>query len=174
VYGPADTALMQFVQTVESGQGQVTGVYSANIFSFPVVQQPADNPGFVSTEDNTVTQFGMASQQHNIGLLAHNFLAGQSFFGLVPGSRIYLVYGTGRVEAFTVTEVLQYQALDPENMFSQFRQVGGSETLSSTDMFNRVYTGPYHLTLQTCIDRDGNGSWGRLFVIAEPIVTPIF
>jgi hypothetical protein len=35
-------------------------------------------------------------------------------------------------------------------------------------MFKRVYFGDRHLTFQTCIAKDGEASWGRLFVIAVP------
>jgi hypothetical protein len=169
--GQADTALMQFVQTVVSGQEGVTGVYVAGRFSFPVIQQPEGNPSFVSPVQDTITQFGMAADQKNVGLLAHNYLAGIRFFELRTGDRVYLVFGTGRVEAFAITRILQYQALDAENPYSEFRPVDGTARLSSTDMFNRVYTGPYHITFQTCIAKDGNGSWGRIFIIAEPLVS---
>jgi len=36
-------------------------------------------------------------------------------------------------------------------------------------MFDLAYKGDRHLTFQTCIERDGSRSWGRLFVIAEPL-----
>ena len=138
---PAAPALTQFILSVQNGQEAVTGVYVPGRFSFPVVAQPESQPGFVSTEGDTVTQFGMASQQNNIGLLAHNFLAGSRFFELIAGDVVYIVYGTGHTQAFRVTQVLQYQALDPSSEFSQFQEVGDSTVISSTDMFNRVYTG---------------------------------
>jgi hypothetical protein len=72
------------------------------------------------------------------------------------------------METFIVTRKLRYQALDPFNQYSQFRTLDGSETISSTEMFNRAYGGSFHLTFQTCIERDGNSSWGRIFIIAEP------
>src|SRR5512140_3726571 len=110
--GAADTALMQFVQTVISGRKEVTGVYVAGRFSFRVIQQPKGDPSFVSPVQDTITQFGLAAGQQSVGLLAHNYLAGTRFYELQIGDRVYLVYGTGRLEAFTVTQILQYQALD--------------------------------------------------------------
>jgi hypothetical protein len=35
-------------------------------------------------------------------------------------------------------------------------------------MFKRVYFGDRHVTFQTCIEKDGALSWGRLFIIAVP------
>jgi hypothetical protein len=35
-------------------------------------------------------------------------------------------------------------------------------------MFKRVYFSNRHVTFQTCIEAEGNLSWGRLFVIAVP------
>jgi len=167
---PVSTPLMSFVESVTTGQNVVTGVYAKDGFSFAVVQQPTSNFAFVSTAPNTVTQFGLAAQFNNIGLLAHDYLAGTEFSNLAVGQRIYLVYGTGRVEAFTVTQVLQYQALSPYSPYSEFKNLDANVTLTATDMFKLVYTGSRHVTFQTCIDRNGNSSWGRLFVIAEPVV----
>lgn len=166
----AATPLMNFAAEVSSGKDIVTGVYAVDSFSFPVVQQPKSNFAAISTAPDTVTQFGLAAQFGNVGLLAHNYLAGAQFFDLTEGQRIYLVYGTGRVEAFTVTEILQYQALSPYSIYSEFKSLDDGVTLTVTEMFNLVYTGARHLTLQTCIENNGNSSWGRLFVIAEPVV----
>jgi len=169
---PGSTAspLTEFAATVSTGKNIVTGVYAVDSFSFPVVQQPKRNLAAISSAPEMVTQFGLAAQYNNVGLLAHNYLAGAEFFDLTVGQRIYLVYGTGRVEAFTVTQILQYQALSPYSLYSEFKSLDTGETLSAGNMFKLVYTGERHLTLQTCIERNGNLSWGRLFVIAEPVV----
>jgi len=39
-------------------------------------------------------------------------------------------------------------------------------------LFRLVYRGERHITFQTCIEAYGNGSWGRLFVIAKPKLFP--
>ena len=36
-------------------------------------------------------------------------------------------------------------------------------------MFKLAYLGDRLVTFQTCIEAYGNSSWGRLFVVAEPI-----
>lgn len=160
---------MDFSNSVQNGQASVLrGVYTRDVFALPVVQQPSGSPGYVSSYDGLVTQFGMAAQYGTIGLLAHNHLAGRSFSGLAVGQEVRLVYGDGRVERFVISEVLEYQALQPTSPYSSFRDLASDEVLSAQQMFQQVYQGERHITFQTCIDAEGNPSWGRLFVIAVP------
>jgi len=136
---------------------------------FPVVQQPSESPTYVSKKAGEVTQFASASGYGNIGLLAHNFLSGKSFFQLQIGQEVHIEYSDGSGEAFVVTEILQYQALDPKSPFSSFRNLSNTdEVLSTQQMFERAYGGDRHITFQTCIAKYGNASWGRLFVVAIP------
>ena len=79
-----------------------------------------------------------------------------------------MLYGDGRVEYFVIKRILRFQALDPESVLSTFRNLDRNETLSSGEMFNRVYAGEHRLVFQTCIEAKGNVSWGRLFVVALP------
>jgi phage tail protein X len=41
--------------------------------------------------------------------------------------------------------------------------------LTATDLFNHVYATGDRLVLQTCIANHGQASWGRLFIIAQPV-----
>jgi hypothetical protein len=158
-----------FSKTVQNGEaGVLRGVYVPDVFALPIVQQPAGNAGYVSSEDGKLTQFGMATQFGNVGLLAHNHLSGKSFAQLAIGQEVRLVYGNGKIEYFVITEVLQYQALQPTSPYSSFHGLTKDETLTAEQMFKRVYFGNRHVTFQTCIAKDGNSSWGRLFVIAVP------
>jgi len=164
-------SLNTFIESVKDGKaGVIRGVYIPNVMAYAVTQQPAGKPGFVSTEAAVTTQFSMAAEAGNIGLLAHNTLAGRSFSSIIHGDKIILIYGDGRAEDFMVETILLYQALDPLSPYGQFKDLGTQKTLSTEELFNKVYRGEYHVTLQTCIENDGNISWGRLFVIAEPIV----
>lgn len=163
-------SFIDFSQTVQNGQSNVLrGVYVNNVLALPVIQQPSGNAGFVSSSDGKATQFRMASQFGNIGLLAHNHLAGNSFSQLKIGDEVLMIYGDGRVEHFVIKEVLQYQALQPNSPYSSFRNLDKDETINAEQMFKRVYFGDYHVTFQTCIEAEGNPSWGRLFVIAVPM-----
>jgi hypothetical protein len=161
----------EFSKTVKSNQtGVLTGVYVNDVLALPIVQQPAGNAGYVSSFDGQTTQFGMASQFGSVGLLAHNHLAGSLFTKLAVGQEVRLVYGDGKVETFVISEVLQYQALDPNSPYSSFRDLSTSKTLTAEQLFRKVYTGDRHVTFQTCIAGPGSLSWGRLFVIATPKV----
>ena len=145
-------------------------VYVPDVLTLPVVQQPADNPYYVSSHDGEATQFSIASQYGNIGLLAHNNLSGKFFSKLSVGQEVELVDEDGKVEPFVITQVLRFQALQPQSQQSSFLDLDNSETLSANQMFNRIYTGSRHVTFQTCIEANGNASWGRLFVLATPKV----
>jgi hypothetical protein len=158
-----------FTQAVQNGEANVLrGVYVPDVLALPVVQQPWGNAGYVSNSDGEATQFRMAAQYGTVGLLAHNHLSGKQFSKLQTGQEVRLVYGDGRIEAFVVTEVLRYQALQPTSPYSSFRNLDKEETLSAEGMFKRVYFGDGQVTFQTCIEFGGDLSWGRLFVIAVP------
>jgi len=159
----------EFSRSVQNGQADVlTGVYVSNVLALPVAQQPYGNAGYVSNNTGEVTQFRMATQYGNTGILAHNHLSGSSFSQLAIGQEVRLVNGDGSVEYFVISEILRYQALQPTSPYSSFRNLDKDETLSAEQMFKRVYFGDRHVTFQTCIDAEGNASWGRLFVIAIP------
>lgn len=161
---------LSFVASVQNGQtGVLRGVYAPSVLALPVVQQPTGRPAYVSDADGVVTQFSMAAEVGNVGLLAHNTLAGRFFVDLQPGQEVRLVYGDGSVEYFVVTEILRYQALQPYSPTSQFRDLDTAATISAEELFRRVYRGERHVTFQTCIEGNGNSSWGRLFVLAQPM-----
>ena len=150
-------------------EAQIVGIYAPGAFALPVVQQPASNPGFVSNEPEVVTQFGLATDFGTIGFLAHNTLSGTNFFDLQVGQTIVLVYGDGSVKTYIVHDQLSYQALTPNSPYSRFRDLDDSEVeISSTDLFNQVYTEEGQLIFQTCIASNGLENWGRYFVLAVP------
>ena len=163
-------SLNSFAASVQnSNSHQITGIYVQDVMAFPIVQQPSGQAGYVSTQNSTVTQFGLASDYGSIGLLAHNYLAGAQFSNIMNGSIISLVYGNGHVEYYKVTKVKQYQALSPNSVYSQFVNLAQPDvTLSSTDLFYQTYGLGNVLVLQTCIFANSDPSWGRLFIIAEP------
>lgn len=159
----------EFSKTVQnSTAGVLRGVYVPDVLAFPVSQQPVGDAGFVSPLDGEITQFGLASQFGNVGLLAHNNLSGRFFSQLAVGQEVRLVYGDGKVEYFVITQIMKYQALQPTSQYSTFRDLTNDELLTAEQMFKRVYTGERHVTFQTCIAGPGSLSWGRLFVIATP------
>ena len=166
--------LNTFIETVTDGNAAtLRGVYVSNVMALSVVQQPAGYPGFVSTEESIATQFSMATEVGNVGLLAHNTHAGSFFSNIKQGDRIVLVYGDGHIESFVAASIQHYQALDPQSPYSEFKNLETQTTSTAEQLFNNVYRGEYHLTLQTCIENNGNSSWGRLFIVATPVENEI-
>lgn len=162
--------MMDFMGSVVNGESEsIRGIYSETEFALPVVQQPSGKPGFVSTEDDVVTEFSMPRKYGVTGIIAHNYLAGGNFFNLEIGEIIRVIYGDGEVLSYKITSIQSYQALSPNSTSSQFVDLTSSEKISATQLFKRVYMGNHHLTLQTCIQKGSEDSWGRLFIIAEPV-----
>ena len=86
-----------FIGQVSNGQaGELRGVYIPGILAAPIVQQPAGMNDFVSPWQNVITQFGLASRLGSTGLLAHNYLAGETFGLLQEGQEIMLIDGSGK------------------------------------------------------------------------------
>ena len=167
---PREESSASFSKTVEIVEERtLSGVYVENALALPVVQQPEGNATYVSTRNGEITQFSTASQYGNIGLLAHNYLSGKSFLELTVGQQVRLVFDDGQTEYFIVSEILRYQALEPNSTYSSFKNLDNkNEVLSAGEMFNRVYVGDHHVTFQTCIHANGKSSWGRLFIVATP------
>lgn len=161
----------QFVADMKNGNAnQVTGIYVENVMALQVVQQPAGNPGFVSTIDDVITYFLYPWQKAgNHGLLAHNYLAGRYFFNVGYGDIITLVFGDGYYQDFEVTQIRQYQALQPDSPYSNFIDLETGEQKNVNTVFIEVYMGAFHTTLQTCIAQGSEGEWGRHFVLAPPL-----
>jgi hypothetical protein len=171
VQSKSSNGLEEFVQSVTTGnRWDVTGVFVPGSLALEIRQQPAGSPGYVSTEDSVVTQFGMAADYGSIALLAHNYLAGAKFFELSAGVEVYLVYGDGRVEGFVITNVRRLRALQPYSPYSDFLDLDNNNAkLSAVQLFYQVYDQPGKIILQTCINSEGIDAWGRLFVMAEPL-----
>lgn len=158
-----------FVKSVKNGQTEVLrGVYVPDVLALPIIQQPDGHPEFVSEDYGEVTQFSMATQAGNVGLLAHNHLSGETFSNLLPGQEVRLIYGDGRVEKFIISQILRYQALEPYNSNSEFRDLETNTIITAEELFRKMYQGDRHITFQTCIGAEEDGSWGRLFIIAQP------
>ena len=166
----AAAAFDGFIASVSNGQAnQVTGIYAEGVLAYSVRPQPAGNLGYVSEGANDVTEFALAAQYGTQGFLAHNYLAGASFSQLSVGQIVTLVYGDGSTASFRIDVIRRYQALSPNSTQSRFVDLETGKELSASDVFFAVYNGESAVVLQTCIAKDGIGSWGRLFVQASPI-----
>lgn len=162
-------SLSSFIASVRNGDAKaLRGVYVRQVMALPIAQQPVGHAGYVSNNSRILTQFNMAAEAGNVGLLAHNYLAGAAFPQLAIGQEVNLIYGDGSVESFIVTDIQRYQALNPYSTTSNFRDLDTNVSVSAQELFREVYRGDRHVTFQTCIEANGNASWGRLFIIAEP------
>ena len=163
-------SISEFVNDVFNGDEKtICGVYITNHLALRVIQQPANNFGFVSSVGGEATQFSLAERYGVIGLLAHNYASGSYFFGSKPGEIVQIVYGDGNIDLYKITEIHEYQALNPNSSSSSFIDLYTGEKLSAMQLFKQMYMGSHHVVLQTCIQKGHINSWGRLFVIAEPL-----
>ncbi|MEW6567039.1 MAG: hypothetical protein AB1449_02510 [Chloroflexota bacterium] len=162
-------SLSDFARSLNDGElDAVRGLYLTNRAALHVVQQPADDPAYVSSVPGTATLFRDAAERGTLGFLAHNEAASALFHSLNLGDKVWIVYGDGRAQAFIVAEIRRYQAEDPSSPYGEFVDLEDGERLSAAALFNRVYTGGQRVVLQTCLARDGVQTWGRLFVVAYP------
>ena len=142
---------------------------AVGVFSYPVVEQPGNNPGYVSNLPATLTHFQLAQQYGTIGFLAHNTLAGAKFSRLQIGGQIKLVYDHQSPHSYWVTEVRKFQALSPLSPYSEFIDLDDGSRFTASGLFLEIYGSGSDLVFQTCLEKNGNPSWGRLFVVASEI-----
>lgn len=162
-------SLADFIRQVSDGRGDsVRGFYVSGVMALRVVPQPQGDPGFISTEDGTATLFQSASAYGVTGLLAHNFLSGREFFRLKNGQALDVIYGDGHTRRFMVSQIADFQRLSISDVRSNFLELSSGLKKTADQIFADFYQGKPHLTLQTCIERDGVWTWGVHFVRAEP------
>jgi hypothetical protein len=169
------SSLALFIEQVKNGSAQqITGLYVENLLSFPVIQQPSDQPAYVSPSANLVTQFQSASAFGSLGFIAHNNLAGIKFPEIKNGDLISVVYGDGYYTQYQVTQIRRFQAVQPNNPYSSFIDLSNNQMLTVQQAFYQTYGVSSQLILQTCISSQGLDTWGRLFVIAAPYTPAAF
>ncbi len=168
---PSLAAFVAALQGEHRPPDAVVGLYIPGVLAARVVEQPPGQDGFVAALPATVTRFRLAARYYGtLGLLAHNTLAGAAFFRLREGDVFYVVLGDGRVEAYLVTQVLRYRALQPNSPYSPFIDLTTGERLTVAEAFRRTYGAAQGgAVLQTCIARGKLLTWGRLFVLARAL-----
>ena len=167
--GSSLPSLEAFIGAVGNGETDaLRGIYVPEVLASWIVPQPEGERAFISSDENTLTQFGLAALFGSTGLLAHNTLAGRDFSTVEVGQVFYLVYGDGRTDSFRVSQIRRFWALDPQDSLSMFFDLKKPRLLTAAQLFLEVYDQPGNVILQTCIDANEEPSWGRLFVIAEP------
>jgi hypothetical protein len=168
---PMVTDFDGFIQTLGlKGGDEIVGIFAQNKIALEVVQQPKSKDEYVSLINGTATQFRIASLYGSYGFLAHNFLSGDSFFTLEMGDEIQMIDANGKKYSYLVSEISSYEAIDPLSVHSDFIDLQTGERIRNLDLFYKIYDSDNRLVLQTCIEKDGDLEWGRLFVIAEPSI----
>lgn len=168
---PTTRTLAEFIQSVTNGNpADLVGVYSPFTFALPITEQPAGKPGYVADEDGLATRFQLASDAGSIGLLAHYQRSGKAFTELTPGQEITLIYGDGSTRSYQVQTFITVQAIEPEEALTEFVSMDETQTRYSQEaLFDLVYRQADRLVLQTCLTGQGSKTWGRVFIIAEPV-----
>jgi hypothetical protein len=141
----------------------------SGLFSLPIMQQPNDNPVYVSSKRGILTQFQQATQNGITGLLAHNYLSGREFYKIKIGQEISITYKDKIVRNYRVSNIYQYQKLNPSDLFSTYIDLHTDKEQSTKDVFERFYRGHHHVTLQTCLEKEGRLDWGLIFIVAQPV-----
>ena len=101
--------------------------------------------------------------------MAHSQLAGDLFSQLNPHQSIILIYGDGQKAHYRVNHLEAYQAAEPIDPYSEFISMQDGSRWSSQALFFHIYASGPDLVMQTCFEQDGQGTGGRLFVIAHPV-----
>jgi hypothetical protein len=147
----------------------LAGVFVEEVMALPVVQQPEGDSLYVSRSLGNVTQFQSAAGHGVTGLLAHNYLSGDLFFGLELGQEVNLVYGDGQVSRYLVEDIQSYEKLEGDFYTSNYVNLETGEEVTTPELFRRMYTGLDKVTFQTCIKNGSDWSWGRIFIVATPL-----
>jgi hypothetical protein len=169
IANPPLPSLADFIGNVIDASGKgVRGVYVPAAFAYYVVSQPDGNYSFISTQPNTVTEYSLASTGVE-GLLGHVALSGKAFSTLTSNQDLVLIWADGSTRHFKIAYSHRYQALEPNSANTYFIDLENGATVTPADLFIEYYMGSAHITFQTCILKDGNPNWGRLFVVAEPV-----
>jgi hypothetical protein len=167
---PAKRLFDEFIDAIKNGdKKRIVGIYVENKLALRVIYQPANDPGFVSSNIGVATYFLLPyTVARNHGFLAHNFLSGGLFFGLKLGDIVQVIWGDGSYDDFEILKLREFQALSPNSTKSDFIDLSTGEKVNANTLFIEIYKGKFHIALQTCISRDNEGSWGRLFILAPP------
>lgn len=151
-------------KTNKSNAGKIIAeVTVPGVLSYQVVQSGNNVP-----TNWSIGQYAYASNKGALGLLAHNYLAGRSFFSLYPGLEITVTYDNGNTQIFVIKNILRYKASNPDDFSKSFiTNNGEGKKITAKSVFNQAYKQNW-VTFQTCISAEGSTSWGLLFVQAVP------
>lgn len=153
------------------------GILSTNYYN--IVQQPPGQEEYVDPNYDVITEFSELSEEEEKQarwFLAHiQGKAGQEIAQLRQGMRIRFEMEGGEVQEYEIAGVVRYQATEPNSSTAPLIEVNENLETIGIPLSNRaVKRGLFGLAnggiiLQTCIENGGNSSWGRIFVVAQPL-----
>jgi len=146
----------------------VPSIYLEGIKYFRITHQPVGSFNHVTSLEDVVTSFQTAEEQGNLGLIAHNYLAGRYFSELELGDHLYLKDAQGKTRTYHLQQVLKFRAISPGNPSSYFVDLQANEVYPAADLARRIYFGSHRVVLQTCISQGDELEWGRLFLLFYP------
>jgi len=120
-----------------------TQIESPDLFSLSVVQQSDPEGMDVTTQAGQVSQYIYATRNNTLGFFAHSYLAGGAFYKLEIGSPIIVTFADGSQQTFIVRNIQIWGR-------SGLIFTRGGKNYTVAEYFAAVYTGEYHLALQTC------------------------
>jgi hypothetical protein len=133
-----------------------------------IISQPEGNDRYVSSQRDELTLYEPALQNGVTGLLAHNYLAGAQFYELTVGQILWVFYTPHKAQAYEITTATSYQRLRQPESSDTYVRLDNQQELSTAAVFGEYYSGDHRLVLQTCLEKEGDRSWGLFFVVAKP------
>ncbi|MFO7942894.1 MAG: hypothetical protein R6U51_01090 [Anaerolineales bacterium] len=162
----------QFRDTPNDAQSQndrISRVEVLGQYSYTIIEQPKDNPAFVSHKPGTFTHFLLAERYGAIGLMAHNAQVGSLFSEFEVGTQVTLFRQDQKPIRYQVQSIRKFKALSPNSAYSAFIDLKDSAHYTAGELFLEIYGVGDRLVFQTCLSKDGLNNWGRWFVIAYPV-----
>ncbi len=135
-----------------------------------IIQQPKNKDEFVSPIVGCVTQFRKPNLYGCLGILAHNYSSGKHFSDLKIEEIVEYIKDDKTKNFYKINKIEKYQALSPKNTKSQFINLETNQKLSYNQLFTKMFTKKNTMVFMTCIQKEEEMSWGRLFVMAEKCI----
>ena len=143
-----------------------------------IVQQPKGDPLWISNNIDAFTQIEQPRKEFGTSVFAiHTYGSKNDLYDLKIND--FIVYKTISIDNncnvhanlvfYRVKDILRYQALSPRNPATPLIDLVTGKQYSVESIIDKVYGNNEYVILQTCIYKNGNTAWGRLFVVLEEI-----
>jgi hypothetical protein len=87
---------------------------------------------------------------------------------LTIGQILWVFYTPHKTQAYEITTATSYQRLRQPESSDTYVRLDNQQELSTAAVFGEYYSGDHQLVLQTCLENEGDLSWGLYFVVAKP------